>query len=256
MSLNQLAKHMKNELDDFLEGIKGEEDPFEPTAKEPEAEVEGEKVEEEKEEKAVPFHKDPKVQRYVEKEINKALANVKPTESVVRDNTDEDDATEVLTRIIGNDTPDKLQAIKDFKKVLNGLEEKGAQRALREIQDRQNEAIEQDKQAESELKQGFEDIEEQFEVDLTSPKAKKFREEFVEYIRKIAPKKDGEIVALPDLPAAFEEFQARAKKPADNSRAKALASRSLSRSSDAAVDNTNTDKSWASVDRMFSKLKK
>lgn len=255
---------MKNELDDFLEGIKGEIDPFEATVTEPETAKEGdikEGEEEEKEEKPLPFHKDPKVQRYVEKEITKALANVKVPETIVREKTDEEDsATDVLIRIIGNDTPEKLQAVKDFKKVLNGLEEKGAQRALKDLEERQQQAIkasqDEDQKAEDELREGFEEIEESYGVDLTSPKAKKLREEFVEYVRKIAPKKGGEIVAYPDLPAAFEEFQSKPKKVVDNSKAKALAARGISRSSDASVEANNTDKSWASVDRLFSKIKR
>lgn len=247
---------MKNELDDFLEGIKGEEEVFEAPIAEP---TEGEvKEEEEKDEKPLPFHKDPKVQKYVEKEIAKALETAKPSEAerFARETVEEDEMADVLVRIIGNDTPEKLQAIKDFRKELGKLEEKGAKRALSEFEQRQNEALKADKEAENELKQGFEDIEEQFEVDLNSPKSKKMKEEFVEYIKKIAPKKDGEIVAFPDIPAAFEEFQTRQKPQASNSRAKALASRSLGRSSEAPAETVPKDNSWASVDRLFSKLRK
>lgn len=253
---------MPNEVDEFMKGLDEEvQDPFTPNTEDPfaKADVVGEtKKQEDEEAKPLPFHKDPKVQRYVEKEITKALEKVKPVEVIKESKEEGDEIVEVLTRIIGNDTPEKLSAIKDFKKVLGGLEEKGAQRALREIEERQNRLTEEDQQAQSELKQGFEDIEETYGVDITSnaPVARKTRDEFVEYIRKIAPKdSDGEVSAFPDLIASFEEFQERKKNvPAANSRAKDLSVRSMARSTDASKAPVTTDRSWDAVDKFFSKF--
>ncbi len=256
---------MANEVDAFLGDINEvPADPFAPTVEDPFAakeKVEVKKEEDEEEVKPLPFHKDPKVQRYVEKEISRALKDIKPTETerFVRDTSgDEDEATEILTRIIGNDTTEKVAAIKDFKKYLGGLEERGAQKALKELQDRQEQETEKDRKAQSELNQGFEDIEETYDVDLTSnaPTARKTRAEFIDYIKRIAPKNEaGEVAAFPDLNAAFEEFQEKKKTvPQPNSRAKELASRSMARSNDASNPPANTDKSWNAVDRLFSRL--
>lgn len=257
MGLNQLAKYMANEaVDDFLNGLdETVKDPFETEVKDPFG-TEKPKVEEE-DEKPLPFHKDPKVQRYVEKEISKALEKVKPSERerfVQETKTDDDNYYE---RLIGNDTPEKLAMIKEAKARDAKLLEMAEERAVGRITQEQQKSTEEDQRAQEELKQGFEEIEETYNVDLTSntPRAKQIRTEFVEYIRKIAPKdKDGEVLAFPDLNASFEEFQEKKKTPT-NSRAKELASRSMSRSTDALNAPAKTDNSWNAVDKLFSNLK-
>ena len=247
----------KSEVSEFLDGLdKPQADPFQtendPFA--PEEETKEETVEEEKEEKPIPFHKDPKVQRYVEKQIAKALENVKPTETQTFTKETEDEITDVLVRIIGNDTPEKLSAVKDFRKALGSLEERGAQKALAEFRAQAERASEEDRQAQEELDSSFEDIEETFNVDLSSnsPTARKTRSEFVDYIRKIAPKNaEGEVTSFPDIPAAWEEFQERGRRTPQASRAKELASRSMTRSTDASQAPAQGGKSWKEIDKLF-----
>lgn len=259
----------KKAVDEFLQGLnKGAENPFkskdpfeiqEDTGAEGDegADDKGKDGENEEEDKPIPFHKDPKVQRYVEKEIAKALKNVPaPAAKEDRNNREEDEVTGVLERIIGNDTPEKVQAVKDFRKVLGSLEEKGAQRALDQFKEQAREASQKDTEALESLYEGLEEVEDTYDVDLSSNTAvaRKLRSDFVAYIRKIAPKDDnGEVAAFPDIPSAFEEFQEKLKKPSAN-RAKELASRSMSRSNDANVAPTNTDKSWKGVEKLFNKL--
>lgn len=252
----------KSAISEFLSETKEEKSPFatekqelfsEPIVKDPEEEeVDGE-------EKPLPFHKDPKVQRYVEKQIAKALKDV-PRQSAVQEFREvtkgqEDEITDVLTRIIGNDTPEKQQGVKDLRKVLNSLEEKGAQRALAELGQQAEAQRQEDVKAQEELDNGFEEIEETFNVDLSSnaPTAKKTRSDFIDYVRKIAPKnEEGEVTAFPDLPSAWEEFQEKAKRPS-NDRAKQLAARGMQRSGDA-TQQPKTGASWKDVERLFSKL--
>lgn len=220
--------------------------------------VEEEEVKEE--EKPLPFHRDPKVQRYVEKQIEKALKDVKPTEvqQFIKDTGEEDSLADVLTRIIGNDTPEKLSAIKDFRKELSRLEEKGAEKALAQISRQAEEERQAEAKATQELEQGFEDIEETFNVDLSSnsPIARKTRNEFVDFIKRVSPKdSEGNVTSLPDLEATFELFQDTRKKP-DNSRAKQLADRSMSRSSDASNVPVQKDSSWEGVNKFLDSLRK
>ena len=128
---------------------------------------------------------------------------------------------------------------------------------LQQLQQQADKQAEDDRQAQEELESAFEEIEETYDVDLSSNTAfaKKTRADFIEYVRKIAPKnKEGEVQSFPDMLSAFEEYQERSKRSAPASRAKELASRSMSRSSDATTAPAATGKSWKDVERMFSKL--
>ncbi len=257
----------KNEVDEFLGDVKKDsnEDPFKQESEDPFAskEAKTDKVEDEvvADEKPLPFHKDPKVQRYIQKEIEKVTkggTRISETEKFVKDTNDKDEADEILTRIIGNDTPEKIQGIKDFKRLLNGLTEKARNEALESIEARQQEEVQQEQQAQEELEQGFENIEETFSVDISSntPVARKTRNEFIDFIKRVSPKDaDGEIIAYPDFEETFKLFQERTAKTApSNSKAKELASRSMSRSGDASNAPKQKSNSWDDVDRLFSKL--
>lgn len=255
----------KNEaVDDFLGDLgKTAEDPFK-ADEDPFSQEETKPVIEEDaadEEKPLPFHKDPKVQKYVDKQIAKALETHKPTEvqqfaQSLKDD-EQDEVMDVLTEIIGNDSPEKIAATKRFKRMLEGLEEKGATRALAQLQREADSRTKADEAAERELTDGFESIEEEFGVDLSSkaPQARKDRAEFIEYVKKIAPKNEyGEIKEFPDFLGTFESFRDSRKTVSQpNNRAKDLAARGMSRSADASAPQA-TGKTWADIDRLFSKL--
>lgn len=255
---------MKNEVDEFLGGLKGEQnnDPFKPESDDPFAnnsfktvektEDKGEKVENEK---PLPFHKDPKLAKFIEKEVSKRMADFKP-ETVKEKEDKADEITEVLTRIIGNDTPEKLSAIKDFKKVIMDREVNGAKNAIEQFQSLQREEQAIYKEAENEVEAGFESIEEQFGVDLDSPQATKTRNDFIDFVQRISPKdSEGNITQYPDFTESFKIFQEMgAKKAPSNSKNKELASKSISRSSDASNAPVSGDKSWKAVDKLFGKL--
>lgn len=253
---------MENEVDKFLEGIEGNEkndDPFQPESKDPFAtdvvtEKKGEEVE-----KLLPFNKDPKVQRFIEKEISKRLAEHKPTEVIreVEKVESVDSITDVLTRIVGNDTPEKVAAVKDLRRELEGLSTKAREEALRGVQKAAEDEREEERKASEQLDNSFEDIEEQYGVDLTSgkPEARKVRADFVDFIKRISPKnEDGEVTEFPDLVQSFEVFKSIQKAPTNN-RAKELASRGMTRSSDASKVPQTGGQSWRDVDKIFSNLK-
>lgn len=257
--LNEINKG-DTEVKEAPDPFKVENDPFKSATTEVK---EGETPKEEvRDEKPVPFHKDPKVTKYIEKEIEKRLASIKPSSSerTVKEAANEttNELVEAFKAIIGNDTPEKIHALKMLEKGIQDIGSKASQEAISKIEAQQRAEIEAEEQAQSELEQGFENIEETFGVDISSntAQAKKMRNEFVEYVKKIAPKNsEGEIVAYPDLPAAFEEFQERSKRiTPTNSRAKELASRSMVRSNEASVPTKTADQSWNAVDKIFSKI--
>lgn len=216
------------------------------------------------EEKPVPFHKDPKVQRYVEKEIERALKNVPHVE---RPSTNESvpsdvkDVIEAFTTIIGNDTPEKVRALEKLEKTLQGSDERASTKAIerfqQQIKEQEAEQTKAEKAAQDELDTYFDEIEETYDVDLSSnaASAKKLRSEFIEYVRKIAPKDaNGEVKSFPDLLSSFEVFQEGNKKTAPTTRAKELASRGMTRSG----DTTGTQPrgySWKDVDKFLDTLK-
>lgn len=250
----------KSAVEEFLGDIgKSQEDPFKSTdpfaPQEETTQEETIPAEEDKAEKQMPFHKDPKILRFIEKEVAKRTP--KPSEEI-RPSQDGDEVTSVLERIIGNDSPEKVQAVKDFRKVLGGLEEKGAQRALAQLQQQADQERQAEVQAQEQLDNSFEEIEESHSVDLSSntPQARKLRSEFVDYIRDIAPKnEDGEVASFPDIPAAWSRFQRNEQRAAPtNAKAKELASRGMTRSTDATVAPKQVDKSWRGIDKLFGNL--
>lgn len=269
-----LKSEQKTVVDDFLGDLKeNNSEPFEQKSEDPFAESTqkteqngddkgGSKDENAGDEKPLPFHKDPKLQRYIQKEIAKGLSQNKApattaTEKFIKESTSTaDEADELLTRIIGNDTPEKRQAVADFKRYLASLEDKGAQKALAKLQEEAAREKAEEAQAQEQLQSGFEDIEDQFGVDLSGSTAvsRKLRGDFIDFIRRVSPKDgEGNVVSFPDLVETFTVFQDVNKKPQNNSKAKDLASRGMDRSSTTSAPQS-TDQSWKAVDKILSKL--
>lgn len=258
---------MPNEVDDFLSQVKGESkgDPFiadesDPLASKGEgtkSEIVTDKVEDDT--KPLPFHKDPKVQRYIEREIGKRIKDIKPSEVqqfAKEVGVSEDELTDTLVEIIGNDTPQKVAAVKKFRSQLEGLKKAGAQEALSEI--RQQAEADQAEQAEAveEINEAFDAIEEEFDVDLTSntTAARKERNDFIDFVKRVSPKdENGDVMQYPDFQETWKLFQSTKKPSTDNKRAKDIASRSMTRSTDSGSAPTS-GKSWKDIDRIWSKL--
>jgi hypothetical protein len=224
----------KTAVESFLGELEETKEPFDQPIEDPftpeETPVEGEVAEE----KPLPFNKDPKIQKFIEKEISKRLENFTPEARETTQAPADNRMDDVLTRIIGNDTPEKVQGIKDMKELLTGLTGQAKAEAIAELESRQNAEVEADREAEVELENAFDNIEETFDVDITSnnPIARKTRQEFVSFVEKIAPKdRNGDIVDYPDMASAWETFSEIKKSTATPSRAKELASRSMARSS-------------------------
>lgn len=263
---------MDKEVDAFLEELSAgqEVDPFKPatdpfadTKIESKEDESGAESDEDKATKPEPFHKDPKVQRYVEKEITKALKNFKPevseTQKFIKETSgDDDEMVSALTDLIGNDTPEKVRALKAMSKAFEKAEERGAQKALQQIEAKTTAQKQEENEAREVLTQGFESIEEEFDVDLTSnsPTATKNRTDFIQFIQRIAPKDaNGEVTEFPDFSETFKIFQ-ETKRPDKTSvnRAKELSAKSMGRSGGDGQQQAPKESSWKAVDKFFSKL--
>lgn len=243
----------KSAVQQFLEGTENEQaNPFNltPEQNDPFAQQEvveqTEVIEKEEKEKPIPFNKDPKVLKFIEKEISKRLESLKPESP---EEKADPEVTDVLTRLIGNDTPEKLSMVKEFQKILERGTQRAKEEAVAELQSYQQQEILAEQQDTEQLENAFDSIEESYKVDITSnnPIAKKTRQEFVSFIEKIAPKDaDGDIVEYPDMQSAWETFSEMKKYSSTPSRAKELASRSMSRSSEAVTAKPKIG-SWDSV---------
>lgn len=245
-------------VDEFLEQVnedktlKPEADPFAGVTVEQKEEP---VVKEEKEEKPLPFHEDPKVKRYIEKEVAKLTRNLTPTqEAQFREEvSDKPDLVDAFTKIIGNDTAEKVNALNLLKETIEGIRSEA--RSATEMLEAERRA---DYEAEAELDKGFDDIENDFDVDITSndPQARKTRNEFIDFIKRVAPKNEyGEVVEYPDFHETFSLFQETRKKTPVANRAKDLAARSMERGGDASAPPVPDDTSWKGVEKFFAKLK-
>lgn len=251
-----MPEDKKSSTVDFLNNIDG------PFVEEPiEKEKEATEVEVEEDSKPLPFHKDPKLQRYIEKQVEKGLKDQPRGEVEQQFRKDvEVNLPQSFVKLVGNDTEEKKQVLKDLSDYFGNLKGDAKKEAWEEMQQQseraQEQQVEADNQAVEELENYFDEIEDTFNVDLSSNStlAKKTRAEFIDYVRKIAPKnEDGEVSAFPDLVSSFEEFQDKNKR-APATRAKELASRGLTRSNDTTTALPQ-GRSWKDVDRFFNKLK-
>jgi len=251
---------MKNELDDFL-GTTEEKDTTDPFSIEPEEVFKEKPVEAEEEteddEDKLPFNKNPKVQRYIDKQIEKRLKDVKPTEVETFKEEIKDELAAISEEIIGNDTPEKRENARKLRTALETIEKRSSAKVFEQLQAEQDRTETEDRQAQEELADGFDNVENTFGVDLTSrdPKAVKVRNEFIDFITLVAPKdEDGEVTQFPDLVETFRLYQGQGKRGNPTaSRAKQLSARGMDRSADASNTAKPVDNSWKAVERMLGK---
>lgn len=256
---------MKNE-DEFLAGLDTEDIDLIET--EPTDDLFGTKeiieIDEVKIEKPVPYHKDEKLQRYIDKQVEKRTKDLKPSaqDTFKQDlNTSgDDDIVRALTRLVGNDTDEKREVLNDLKTALDKRDERATEKAYTKIQEYQKQQAEEEKQqveqAEEELEEGFEEIETAFNVDLTSgtPQANRLRSAYSDFLQKIGPKNGYQ--EYPDFTTTFELFKNSVQKRSTNVQAKSLASRGMDRSTTTSTEVKSKGNSWQDVDRMIEASRK
>lgn len=220
-------------------------------------------VEEVKVEKPIPYHKNPEFKKLKEanKELSQRVERLSELEKFVRSSaSDDDELTSVLTQIIGNDTPEKELGVRNLRKVLLGIKDEARNEALESFQAREEQAKQAEREASQMLNESLESLEETYSIDLTSnaPLARKTRTEFLTFVQRIAPKNgNGEITQYPDFHEAFDVFQETRRNSAttqQNTRAKDIAARSMSRSTESQIGKPIERTTWDSVSRAFDKL--
>lgn len=230
-------------VDEFLGDLKdnGDTDPLAPSTEDPFESVEqteekgkpeagGTVGEEPKDEKPLPFHKDPKVQRYIEREIAKRIPEQPAEERTQESDNYFDDVIKSFTDVVGNDTPEKMSALNSLKSALINMDDRAADRAFQRIDAARQEEVALEQEYRNKLVDGFESIEEDTGIDLYAPENKRLRVKFIDFIERISPKEDGEISDLPDIGETFNIFRATYKPVTQTPKAKELASKSMEHS--------------------------
>lgn len=256
----------KGAKDDFLDGLEATgSDPFEPATTDdlfPDDAAQEATVAEEPviaDEKPLPFYKDPKVQRYIDKQLEKRLKDMKPSaiETFKQEvSTGDPSLVSAFEAIIGNDTPEKQAALKALEKSLSTVDERATKKAVERLQEVQKEQAEAEQKeledAENEIEEGFEEIESHYGINLNDRQ----KEEYKKFLLKVEPK--GGYVEYPDFIETFEVFKnyVKANRPS-NSQAKALASRGMERSTSAQpaakLERQGTKSLWQVIENMTNK---
>jgi hypothetical protein len=256
MAENQSAE------DEFLGDLanNGSQDPFDGTPDdlfEAPTEPKEEEVVEEKVEKALPFNKDPKIQRFIEKQVERKLSE-RTIEQPVRESridASESPYGDILKTIIGDDTPEKRNAIDKFNRTFLEREERITSSIREESNQERQAEVQAEVEAEDTLMTGFENIEDSYGVDLYAPENKKLKGQFIDFIKKVAPKDEyGEIADFPDIEGTFETFQSLRQRSSQTERGKDLASRSTERGSNSSAPTIKEQPTFDNIESMFDRL--
>jgi DNA repair exonuclease SbcCD ATPase subunit len=202
-----------------------------------------EKEEEEIPEKPVAFHKDEKVQRYIDRQVEKRLKDFKPSaEQTFKEEVSQGEPKFIssLEKIIGNDTPEKLQAIKDLKEDWDGLSKQARQNALNEILEAQQEQVENEQAELEEAVDELDEMRETIEDYRGKPLTEKQWDAYKEYLLDNEPR--GGYQEYPDAIKSFNRFVPSVSR--SNATAKTLASRSMERSAPASNQEAPKGNSW------------
>lgn len=228
------------------------EAPLNPEEPKPEEGVEPKKDEEEEVPDDVKNRRHRRLERDLkaEREANIAMAARLETLSEVKKFTEEtssDEHLKSIERIYGTDSPEAVAATELLKGALVGVQKKATEDALEIFRKEQREAVEAVRGEEKALDSMLEELEEEYNIDLTSPKSEEVRKGFFKRLEKLSPKdKDGNILHYADHHAVWEDFQAQIQKKTDNNtRAKDLSDRSMVHSSTAEVKNQGSaEEKW------------
>lgn len=159
--------------------------------------------------------------------------------------TSTDNVDENLIRLYGNDEKGQLAA-KITQDLLNKTKQEAREEALESFREEQEQSDQEVATYRNELDEMLEDIEDEFNVDLTSdtPSALKARQGFYAALQKLSPKnREGIVTDYADPMATWEYVQSQ-QKPADT-RAKDLGARSMVRSgssSDSKLEASATER--------------
>ncbi len=195
----------------------------------------------------LPFAKNPKVQRFIEKKVKAMLddqiGQFKPVETKVIDNSTNTDVPYEWLAMYG-DNEDSRKAWKFQSKLMDDYKTRAKDEALAEFRSEQERATAETAQFQSIIEDSLDSIEDEFNVDLTSnsPAAKKARGEYLDLVQRLSPKDGaGNVTSYADFHEVWDIYQASKVAP-NNSRQKELASRSTTKANEAPAEKVEYKK--------------
>lgn len=260
MSQQSIRYNMDKEIQDIFNNLKKDDEKTEQfnlldALKEEKEEVTKETVEPSQEgenntpvQEDIPFHKNPKVTRYIQKQVEKALADKKPVERQEAVHTDPDVPAQYQV-LYG----EQAKQVWDLQKpIFEHYFQRAKQEAVNEVRSDFQKQIEAEKQYENFIADSLEGIEDEYSIDLTSnaPAAKKARSEFLELVETLSPKDEyGNVKEYADFNATWKLYSTTRKKESDTvSRQKQLSSRSMTKSSETKAIDPKSPKTPISFD--------
>jgi len=152
-----------------------------------------------------------------------------------------DSALNAIERIYGTESPEAREATEILKAALMEVRTSAKQDALSEIQSNYDNEANAVSEAENTLDYMLEEIEDEFNVDLSSARGAKARTDFYTLLERMSPKdREGNITSYADHISVWEEYQDRAARVPDQT-AKNLAARSMTQSSGSSGDDLETN---------------
>jgi len=231
---------MPNAQDQFLDSLKGDDiklnnddqfvdvlKPKAPEEQKPENKVEDEDSPRNRREKRL------MAKLQAEKEANIALNERLRIQSELKEKAQvETSADPDLVRLFG-DTPEGKLAQELFTKKFQQTEERAYTRAMEEYRSEQERASQIAEENSREIDDGFADIEDKFNVDLSgeTKESASLRNGFIDFLTDMSPKdKNGEIIEYADFERTFDVYRKlneKGKPREVSDRQKALADRSM-----------------------------
>lgn len=173
-----------------------------------------------------------------ERESSQFLAGKLEAMTGAKATTEEADYLKGIERIYGTDSPEAQMATELLTKAIVGARDDAETRAYNRFVESQSSEVRAVQQAEAELDDIMDEIQDTYEVALTPTQ----EASYFELMRKMSPKdRAGNVTGLADPHAVWEVFQERSSRSSDSSRSKQLASRSLTGSGTAGESSLQDD---------------
>lgn len=146
-----------------------------------------------------------------------------------------------VERIYGTETPEAREATEILKTAFQEATANAKREAMEAYEERISQADTAVREAEATLDTMVEDIEDEFDVDFSTPRGEKAKADFYMLLERMSPKdRDGNILYYADHISVWEEYEERLKR-AEDPTAKQLSSRSMSQGSTSGDSSLTTD---------------
>ncbi len=160
---------------------------------------------------------------------------------VKREETKPSDAFAAIDRIYGVDTPESREATDILKAALLDIKESAKLEAQAAYDEKASKDAQAVQEAERMLDSMVEEIEDEFDVDLTSKEGEQARADFFKLLERMSPKdKQGNILYYADHFSVWEDYKARTQKKTDTT-AKDMSARSMANGAASTASNLAND---------------